>query len=279
MARCWQVQGFSGTIAVNYINMAKQDKQLEYNRYNERSRRQLENADAALALHGAESVSEALRSPYLYYEQQVRSYIKPGTKVLDLCCGNGIFSILQARLGADLTCSDIAENSLKVAAERMKREGLTSVRFVAADAEDLPFADGEFEVVTCVGSISYVELEVFIAEVKRVLRKDGVFLCLDSLNHNWIYRINRYIHYLKGERSYSTLKRMPNQSTIKYIRSQFAETEVSYFGIFSFLSPILTRIVSNNRAADILDNLDKRFSFFKRESFKFVCKASKKVNC
>jgi hypothetical protein len=36
------------------------------------------------------------------------------------------------------------------------------------------------------------------------LKNKGAFIAIDSLNNNPIYRLNRYLHYLKGERSLST---------------------------------------------------------------------------
>ena len=34
-------------------------------------------------------------------------------------------------------------------------------------------------------------------EIHRVLKKNGIFICVDSLNNNLIYRVNRWFHYIK----------------------------------------------------------------------------------
>jgi SAM-dependent methyltransferase len=56
-------------------------------------------------------------------------------------------------------------------------EGLS---FVAGDAESLPFADGRFDAVINVESAHcYSSMDAFMAQVKRVLRPGGHFLCAD----------------------------------------------------------------------------------------------------
>lgn len=53
--------------------------------------------------------------------------------------------------------------------------------------KNLPFRDNSFDIVTCVGSFSYIDHDVFIAEIYRVIKSGGELICLDSYNHNIIY--------------------------------------------------------------------------------------------
>jgi len=51
--------------------------------------------------------------------------------------------------------------------------------FVAAAAEQMPFAAGSFDVVTAAGSLNYVDIAVFLPELARVLTERGVMIVYD----------------------------------------------------------------------------------------------------
>jgi ubiquinone/menaquinone biosynthesis C-methylase UbiE len=249
------------------------DNKVEYNRYNESSAKRLETISSYI-FPTANDFPEYLRQPYIFYVEQISNRIKPQMKVLELCCGDGIHSIDLARTGATITSTDIAENSIKLASIRVEREGFRNVTFEVANAEDLGnFSENAYDVVTCVGSLSYVDLDKFIHGIKRVLNKEGIFICLDSFNHNPVYKANRYVNYLLGRRSFRTIKRMPKEATLSVIKNEFASFEVYYFGIFSFLGRFLELIFNSSRAKLIINNLDIKFYKFRKYAFKvvFVC--------
>ena len=56
---------------------------------------------------------------------------------------------------------------------RTRKAGRTNVEAVVAKAEDLPFADGTFDVVMGSGFLAFTELDRAIAEMLRVLRPGG----------------------------------------------------------------------------------------------------------
>lgn len=214
------------------------DKEIEKIRYNEFSKHNadLSQANVCLKSLGANSIPVFFRRPYTIFEKNLSDCIKSNknTKLLDLCCGDGIHSFTGALYGADVIALDYAENSILLAKRRSELIGV-EVDFRTCDVENLPFESEKFDIVTCVGSLSYLDHEIFIQEVIRVLKPNGKFMCVDSFNHNPIYRLNRYIHYLKGNRTLSTLKRMPNNKLLKIIKNNFTELKVEYFGIFVFL--------------------------------------------
>ncbi|MDA9945244.1 class I SAM-dependent methyltransferase [Schleiferiaceae bacterium] len=216
-----------------------------------------------------------LQSPYLFYENLLEVVVSSKMKVLDLCCGDGKHTIALGRLSDFVVATDIAENSIEIAKRRVEVLNLVSIQFHAGDAEHIKYPDNHFDIVTCIGSISYVNLEKFTAEIIRILKPGGRFIALDSLDHNPIYRLNRYIHYLKGNRTYTTLKRMPKEKTLQYFESHFTSIEKHYFGIFIFMGPILSFLLGPKNAKNVIDFCDKRLSCMKKYSFKFVLNAYK----
>ena len=251
------------------------DRALEKARYSGYAKQALNSTDAdVLGPDGALSIPLELRAPYLVYEGHIRRLIQPGQKLLDVCCGSGVHSLTGAYGGAHVTCSDIVEANLELARRRAGRVGLV-LDTVIADAEVLPFPSVSLDIVTCAGSLSYVDHGIFFREVKRVLKPGGYFICVDSLSHNPIYRLNRYLQYLVAKRSKSTLLRMPRHGTVIRMGEVLGEVAASYHGIFSFASPIIKPILGAKKTARFLDGLDRMVPILGRHAFKFVAIARK----
>ncbi len=105
-----------------------------------------------------------------------RLNLKPGMRVLDVACGSGNQSIPAARTGAEVTGVDIAPNLIEQARKWAADEDL-KIRFDEGDAENLPYADGEFDVVmTMFGAMFAPRPELVSAELVRVCRPGGVIV-------------------------------------------------------------------------------------------------------
>jgi ubiquinone/menaquinone biosynthesis C-methylase UbiE len=208
------------------------------------------------------------RTPYLFYESCLKNHIKKEQNVLEVCAGTGLhtYSLLQTR--ARVVATDISVNALKVLVERSTREEVDLVA-LTADMEALPFDNNSFDVVVCAGSLSYGEPDLVDAEIRRVLRPGGTFICVDSLNHNPVYRFNRWLHYMTGSRTKSTLIRMPTIERINKICRGFDGSLVRYFGAISYVSPVLAFLVGQHCAGRISDMVDRLVNV-RRSAFKFV---------
>jgi len=100
--------------------------------------------------------------------------VKPGERVLDVACGTGNTALPLARRGAIVTGVDIAPNLLVQARERAAAEGM-SIGFDEGDAEQLPYADGSFDVVISMfGAMFAPRPGLVAAEFARVLRPGGL---------------------------------------------------------------------------------------------------------
>jgi SAM-dependent methyltransferase len=96
---------------------------------------------------------------------------RQGLKALDLCCGQGNVSEALLRRGCQVTGLDFSPAMLAFAQERAP--GAT---FIEADAQNLPFDSGEFDIVASSFGICHVpDQPRALAEARRVLRAGGRF--------------------------------------------------------------------------------------------------------
>jgi len=113
-----------------------------------------------------------------YMEEGARIFYKQldvpaGCELLDVACGSGQLALWAARDGVKVTGVDIASNLVQRANARASAEGL-SARFVEGDAENLPFADASFDVVTSlIGAMFAPRPELVARELVRVCRPGG----------------------------------------------------------------------------------------------------------
>lgn len=257
------------------------DKEAERSRYDLRassllSERGIEGGGPKLGLSatGAMAVPMELRAPYVYYEQMLEKYLADSEQTLEICAGTGLHSgALLSHTKGKVICSDISEHSLQILKATYEFAG-DRLGTEVADMELLPFDDQEFDVVTCAGGLSYGEPNLVMKEISRVLRPGGHFVCVDSFNENPIYRFNRWLHYLRGERTKSTLLRMPRIITIQAYSHQFSGVDVRYFGAIAWLSPVLKKLLGASRAAGVVDQADNWLGVY-RSAFKFVMVARK----
>ncbi|MGH9631604.1 MAG: class I SAM-dependent methyltransferase, partial [Bryobacteraceae bacterium] len=102
-----------------------------------------------------------------------RNRIQNGDKVLDIACGTGNLAISAARTGAKVTGVDIAPNLLEQARARAAQEKVDA-SFDEGDAEQLPYADGQFDtVMTMFGAMFAPRPDRVAAEMVRVCRSGG----------------------------------------------------------------------------------------------------------
>ncbi len=96
--------------------------------------------------------------------------VRPGARVLDVAAGNGNATLAFARRWCDVTSTDYVDTLLARGRARADAEG-HAVRFQIADAENLPFADGEFDAVVSTFGVMFTPKQKQAAgELARVCR-------------------------------------------------------------------------------------------------------------
>ncbi len=124
--------------------------------------------------------------------------LAPGSRVLDIAAANGHTGLFFAAQGHYVVLADISEAMLQRAREAAAARGLEVETRLHA-AENLPYADAEFDLVTCrVAAHHFSSPEAFIHETSRVLKPGGYFLLIDgSVEDNelvaeaWIHEVEK----------------------------------------------------------------------------------------
>jgi SAM-dependent methyltransferase len=113
---------------------------------------------------------------------------QPGERWLDAATGTGAVALRAARAGADVTAFDFSPRMVEKAADAL---GGLEIRLDVADAQELPYEDGAFDVaVSCFGVIFAPDRGRVASELGRVCRADGrlgltAWLPDDELDAAW----------------------------------------------------------------------------------------------
>jgi len=127
------------------------------------------NLNARAALHALYSTNKQGWSNWVVEQYD----IKPGMRILELGCGNGyMWSGRTLPDGVTLVLSDFSEGML--AAAKANTAGLPHVEYRVIDAQDIPFGDGEFDIVIANHMLYHMpDVDKALAETARVLKPGG----------------------------------------------------------------------------------------------------------
>jgi ubiquinone/menaquinone biosynthesis C-methylase UbiE len=96
--------------------------------------------------------------------------ITAGQRVLDVAAGTGNVAIRAAEAGAEVVASDLTPEQFEAGRREARARGV-QLEWVEADAEALPFEDGEFDVVTSsFGAMLAPDHQAVADELLRVCR-------------------------------------------------------------------------------------------------------------
>ena len=119
--------------------------------------------------------------------------LRSGEHVLDVAAGNGNATLAAARRYANVISTDYAPTLLDKGRARARAEGLP-VHFEEADVENLPFAEGTFDVVlSTFGAMFAPDQERTAAEMMRVLRPGGRLAMANWTPEGFIGRLFKLI--------------------------------------------------------------------------------------
>ena len=99
---------------------------------------------------------------------------------LDIATGGGHVARVLSRHCNNVFATDLTRDMLDHTANYFTDD--ENVHFMVADAENLPFIDQSFDIVTCrIAAHHFPHPEKFIKEVYRVLKPQGIFIFIDNI--------------------------------------------------------------------------------------------------
>lgn len=114
-----------------------------------------------------------------------------GLDILDLGAGTGRLTLLLAPRARSIRAFDASAEMLRVCREGLLKSGLSNWQVQVADHRQLPVGDHSADLVVSGWSVSYLsvwdpehgqaELDKWLVEMKRVLRRDGMIILFESL--------------------------------------------------------------------------------------------------
>jgi ubiquinone/menaquinone biosynthesis C-methylase UbiE len=133
-------------------------------------------------LPGYDLLTRLLGMNKAYDKLVAQADLAPGLRILEIGCGTGNVTtrVKRAEPGADVVGTD--PDPLALARAQRKAGGMSGIRFERAYAQELPFADGEFDRVLSSMMLHHLDYDVkagAAAEIHRVLRPGGVLHIVD----------------------------------------------------------------------------------------------------
>lgn len=170
--------------------------------------------------------------------------------VLVVGCGFGDDALRMSRLGANVKAFDLDAESLGIARELAKREGLR-IDFEEMPAESMLYPDSSFDVILARDILHHVDIPAALREVARVARPNALFIVnevythtlTDKLRHSslierFIYPMMRGFIYGQGKPYITEDERKLNESDVQAIIRQFGAPE-----FFRHYNLIVTRLL------------------------------------
>ena len=180
------------------------------------------------------------------------SGIRKGQKVLDLAGGTGDLTAKFSRIvGKDghVVLADINDSMLKVGRSKLRDLGVEgNVEYVQANAEELPFPDNHFDLVTIAfGLRNVTDKDKALASIYRVLKPGGRLLVLefskplykpvskfyDFYSFNILPKLGKLIANDSESYQYlaESIRMHPNQETLKDMMDNVGFEGTEFFNL------------------------------------------------
>ena len=178
--------------------------------------------------------------------------VRPGQKVLDLAGGTGDLTLKFSQLvgsSGQVILADINDSMLKVGREKLRDQGVVgNVEYIQANAEELPFNDNTFDLITIAfGLRNVTDKDKALASMYRVLKPGGRLLVLefskpekellsklyDFYSFNILPQMGQLVANDRDSYQYlaESIRMHPDQDTLKQMMQQAEFEQVEYFNL------------------------------------------------
>ena len=252
---------------LNLIHLTGMEKSMK-NQYQDAS-----NISARINLHSLYSENKQGWFPWIF--EQLK--LKEGMRILEIGCGDGeLWKINKRKIPKDIeiVVSDISDGMLRDARRTIGGED-TRFEFHVFDAQEIPYDTETFDLVIANHVLFYCDdIQKVCSEVKRVLKRDGRFVCSTYGNdHMWevselVRKFDERI-VLSAENLY---ERFGKENGEEILKEEFQRVEWNQYKDSLCVTepePLISYILSchGNQGQYILDRY-KEFQMYVRKKIK-----------
>lgn len=117
--------------------------------------------------------------PYFHPQviERIRTFLslmKPLPRAIDIGCGTGLSTVALKEIAAKVVGVDMSRAMIALAARDER------IKYSVADAVELPFDEGEFDLMTLSSAFHWLDRRKFLREASRVLRSRGWLIVYDN---------------------------------------------------------------------------------------------------
>ena len=122
--------------------------------------------------HASAALRYASSRPYFHpvVIERIKTHLKlepPILKALDVACGTGQSSLALKAICQNVTGVDVSPEMLEFARQN------SGIEFLESAAENLPFEDSSFDLLTVSNAFHWFDRSQFLSEASQVLKKNG----------------------------------------------------------------------------------------------------------
>ncbi len=119
--------------------------------------------------------------------QRVVALLSPGHDVLEIGCGTGTTALRVAPFTRRLLATDVSQQMISIAREKLAAQPMAQLAFAAADADAQVFGQGIYDAVLAFNMLHLVsDLDQALGQAVRALRPGGVLIsktpCISEMN-------------------------------------------------------------------------------------------------
>ena len=125
---------------------------------------------------------------------EVKKYIEPQSKLLDLGCGAG-YNLIKAREELDCDCFGIDPDPGGHGVGRFDYTKSEDLNIQQGFAENIPFEDNSFDVILCSHVLEHVNsMSKSLQEMNRVLKKEGILIIgMPTAAMSWVNLFTQFL--------------------------------------------------------------------------------------
>jgi ubiquinone/menaquinone biosynthesis C-methylase UbiE len=227
----------------------------------------IENLDSEELIHYFNAInSESLfNHVYEQFYGEIKNLITDKNyKVLEIGAGFGRHTVQIVKYSNNVLILDVSSKALELNLKMNK----SVQKAIVSSMSSIPLDNSSIDLIICGESLSYADPKTTDSEILRVLKPGGSLIIIDALNHNPIYKINRWMKFILGLRSLSSVYRIPKLSRISRLAENFQNNRIIFFGTWVWLIKIIGHLVKRSKAKYFSELLDQYVK--NKYAFKFI---------